>query len=106
MMSIAYGVPHLPQATSHFEALNAVHHIMVWQTSMKWDLMCLFLKLDCECYYITLVHTHSQNSVFNFPEWLVPFKRTIRVYSEQVRNLVNVPFNESKQKIVISHPTS
>jgi len=47
-------------------------------------LMCLFLKLD----------------FFNLPEWFVPFKRTIRVYSEQVRNLVNVPYNESKQKIL------
>lgn len=57
MMNIAYGVPHLPQTASHFEALSAVHHIMVWQTSMKWDLMCLFLKFDRECYSITFVHT-------------------------------------------------
>ncbi|KAF8550955.1 cytochrome P450 [Imleria badia] len=84
MMNIAYGVPHLPQTASHFEALSAVHHIMVWQTSMKWDLMCLFLKLD----------------FFNLPEWLVPFKRTIRVYSEQVRSMVNVPYNESKRKFL------
>lgn len=56
MMSIAYGVPHLPQTASHFEALSAVHHIMVWQTSVKWDLMCIFLELDCEHYNITFVH--------------------------------------------------
>lgn len=55
MMSIAYGVPRLPQTASHFRALSAVHHIMVWQTSKKWDLMCLFLKFDCERHNITLV---------------------------------------------------
>lgn len=55
MMRIVYGVPHLPQGASHFEALSAVHHIMVWQTSRKWDLMCLFLKFDCKCYNVTSI---------------------------------------------------
>ncbi|KZP29868.1 cytochrome P450 [Athelia psychrophila] len=84
MMEIAYGIPHLPAPASHFEALSSMHHIMVWQTSRTWDYVCMVLKWD----------------IFNLPEWLVPFKRTARLRAEKVREMIHVPYNESKRQIL------